>query len=105
MNADWIYGECALAGRSRPMLLRLLEQLMRRGASPVAQKTLAEESGMANNAGAHGYLHLLSDLLRLGASEPWDPYSTPLNEEGRLVEQSDRRRRSYWRGRSPRRTP
>ena len=55
------------------MLLRLLEQLMRRGASPVAQTTLAEESGMANNTVAHGYLDLLSDLLVLGASEPWDP--------------------------------
>jgi predicted AAA+ superfamily ATPase len=72
-TADWIYGECALAGRSRPMLLRLLEQLMRRGASPIAQTTLAEESGMANNTVAHGYLDLLSDLLVLGASEPWDP--------------------------------
>jgi len=72
-TADWIYGECALAGRSRPMLLRMLEQLMRRGASPVAQTTLAEESGMANNTVAHGYLDLLSDLLVLGTSEPWDP--------------------------------
>jgi predicted AAA+ superfamily ATPase len=72
-TAEWIYGECALAGRSRPMLLRLLEQLMRRGASPVAQTTLAEESGMANNTVAHGYLDLLSDLLVLGTSEPWDP--------------------------------
>ena len=62
-TADWIYGECALAGRSRPMLLRLLEQLMRRGASPIAQTTLAEESGMANNTVAHGYLDLLSDSL------------------------------------------
>jgi predicted AAA+ superfamily ATPase len=72
-TADWIYGECALAGRSRPMLLRLLEQLMRRGASPVAQTTLAQESGMANNTVAHGYLDLLGDLLVLGACEPWDP--------------------------------
>jgi predicted AAA+ superfamily ATPase len=72
-TAEWIYGECALAGRSRPMLLRMLEQLMRRGASPVAQTTLAEESGMANNTVAHGYLDLLSDLLVLGTSEPWDP--------------------------------
>jgi uncharacterized protein len=72
-TAEWIYGECALAGRSRPMLLRMLEQLMRRGTSPVAQTTLAEESGMANNTVAHGYLDLLSDLLVLGTSEPWDP--------------------------------
>ncbi len=72
-TSDWIYGECALAGRSRPMLLRLLEQLMRRAGSPVAQTTLATESGMANNTVAHGYLDLLSDLLVLGASEPWDP--------------------------------
>ena len=71
-TAEWIYGECALAGRSRPMLVRLLEQLMRRGASPVAQTTLAAESGMANNTVAHGYLDLLSDLLVLGTSEPWD---------------------------------
>src|SRR5579863_1894230 len=46
---------------------------MRRGASPIAQTTLAEESGMANNTVAHGYLDLLSDLLALGTSEPWDP--------------------------------
>jgi len=72
-TTEWVYGECALAGRSRPMLLRMLEQLMRRGASPVAQTTLAEESGMANNTVAHGYLDLLSDLLILGTSEPWDP--------------------------------
>jgi predicted AAA+ superfamily ATPase len=72
-TAEWIYGECAAAGRSRPMLLRLLEQLMRRGVSPVAQTTLAAESGMANNTVAHGYLDFLSDLLVLGTSEPWDP--------------------------------
>jgi uncharacterized protein len=72
-TAEWVYGECALAGRSRPMLLRMLKQLMRRGASPIAQTTLAEESGMANNTVAHGYLDLLSDLLVLGTSEPWDP--------------------------------
>ena len=71
-TAEWIYGECALAGRSRPMLLRMLEQLMRRGSSPVAQTTLAEESGMANNTVAHGYLDLLADLLVLGTTEPWD---------------------------------
>jgi predicted AAA+ superfamily ATPase len=71
-TAEWIYGECALAGRSRPMLLRMLEQLMRRGGSPVAQTTLAEESGMANNTVAHGYLSLLNDLLVLGTTEPWD---------------------------------
>jgi uncharacterized protein len=71
--SEWIYGECALAGRSRPMLLRMLEQLMRRAASPVAQTTLAEESGMANNTVAHGYLDLLADLLVLRTCEPWDP--------------------------------
>ena len=72
-TAEWIYGECALAARSRPMLLRLLEQLMRRGGSPVAQTTLAQESGMANNTVALGYIDLLADLLVLGTSEPWDP--------------------------------
>jgi predicted AAA+ superfamily ATPase len=72
-TAEWIYGECAAAGRSRPMLLRMLEQLMRRGASPVAQTTLAAEAGMANNTVAHGYLDLLGDLLVLGVTEPWDP--------------------------------
>jgi len=72
-TADWVYGECALADRSRPMLLRLMEQLMRRGVAPVAQTTLAEESGMANNTVAHGYLDLLGNLLVLGTSEPWDP--------------------------------
>jgi uncharacterized protein len=72
-TAEWIYGECAAARRSRPMLLRMLEQLMRRGASPVAQTTLAAEAGMANNTVARGYLDLLSDLLVLGTTEPWDP--------------------------------
>ncbi|HEY8508311.1 MAG TPA: hypothetical protein VIL32_08145 [Steroidobacteraceae bacterium] len=55
------------------MLLRMLEQLMRRAGSPIAQTTLATESGMANNTVALGYLELLSDLLVLGTSEPWDP--------------------------------
>ena len=72
-TAEWVFGECASAGRSRPMLLRMLEQLMHRAASPVAQTTLAEESGMANNTVAHGYIDLLADLLILGTSEPWDP--------------------------------
>lgn len=72
-TAEWVFGECASAGRSRPMLLRMLEQLMLRAASPVAQTTLAEESGMANNTVAHGYIDLLADLLILGTSEPWDP--------------------------------
>ena len=72
-TAEWVYGECAQAGRSRPTLLRMLEQLMRRGVSPVAQTTLALESGMANNTVALGYLDLLSDLLVLGTTEPWDP--------------------------------
>jgi uncharacterized protein len=71
-TAEWVYGECALAGRSRPMLLRVLEQIMRRGASPVAQTTLAQEAGLANNTVAHGYLDLLGDLLVLGTTEPWD---------------------------------
>jgi len=71
-TAEWVYGECALASRSRPMLLRLLEQLACRGGSPVAQTTLARDSGMANNTVAHGYLDFLSDLLILGTSEPWD---------------------------------
>jgi uncharacterized protein len=71
-TTDWVYGECALAGRSRPMLLRMLEQLMRRGGSPVAQTTLAQEAGLANNTVAHGYLDLLGDLLVLGTTEPWD---------------------------------
>jgi predicted AAA+ superfamily ATPase len=71
-TSEWVYGECALSGRSRPMLLRLLEQLMRREGSPVAQTTLAEESGMANNTVARGYLDLLGDLLILGTTEPWD---------------------------------
>ncbi|MGH8211518.1 MAG: ATP-binding protein [Steroidobacteraceae bacterium] len=71
-TTEWVYGESARAGRSRSTLLRMLEQLMRRAVSPVAQTTLAEESGMANNTVAHGYLDLLSDLLILGTCEPWD---------------------------------
>jgi predicted AAA+ superfamily ATPase len=51
----------------------MLEQLMRRATSPVAQTTLAEETGLANSTVAHGYLELLDDLLVLRTSEPWDP--------------------------------
>lgn len=71
-TAEWVYGECAASGRSRATLLRLLEQLMGRGASPVAQTTLARDSGMANNTVALGYLDLLADLLVVGTTEPWD---------------------------------
>jgi predicted AAA+ superfamily ATPase len=71
-TAEWVYGECASAGRSRPMLLRLLEQLMRRGASPVAQTTLAEESGMANNTRVSRNSFRRRKKAR-GSSGPWPP--------------------------------
>jgi hypothetical protein len=48
------------------------------GGSPPA--TLAEESGMANNTVAHGYLHLLSDLL-VG---PWEFSPPPCGESAAI---------------------
>lgn len=69
---DWVYGECALEGRSRASLIRVVEQLLLRGGTPIAQTQLASESGLANNTVAQGYLEFLQDMLILGVSEPRD---------------------------------
>jgi len=69
---DWVYGECAQAGRSRSTLLALMECLVRFGGTPVGQAKLARETGMANNSVAAGYLELLADLLCLSPAYAWD---------------------------------
>lgn len=45
-TAEWVYGECARSGRSRAMLLRLLEQLMRRGGSGFLEKPQSTHSSI-----------------------------------------------------------
>jgi predicted AAA+ superfamily ATPase len=69
---DWVYGECAQAGRSRPTLLALMECLVRFGGTPVGQAKVARETGMANNSVAAGYLELLADLMCLSPAYAWD---------------------------------
>jgi predicted AAA+ superfamily ATPase len=70
---DWIYGECAYAGRSRSSLLAVMECLVRYGGSPLGQAKLAREAGLANNTVAAGYIGLLADLLCVSLSFAWDP--------------------------------
>ncbi len=69
---DWVYGECAAAGRSRTSLLAVLERLAVRGGSPVGQAKLAREAGLANNTVAAGYVELLGDLLCVAQAQAWD---------------------------------
>lgn len=72
ITRDWIYGEFAASGRSRPALLGVMECLHRFGGTPVGQAKLAREVGLANNTVAAGYADLLMDLLCVAPSYAWD---------------------------------
>lgn len=72
MVRDWIYGEFAAGGRSRSMLLGVLECLYRFAGTPVGQSKLAREAGLANNTVAAGYIEALSDLMCVAPSLAWD---------------------------------
>ncbi len=69
---DWIYGECSAAGRSRDLLLGVLQCLYRFGGTPTGYAKLAREAGMANNTVASGYIDQLADLLCVAGSLAWD---------------------------------
>jgi len=72
MVRDWIYGEVAATGRSRPMLIGVMDCLARFAGTPVGQSKLAREAGLANNTVAAGYVELLSDLLCVASAFAWD---------------------------------
>lgn len=72
MVRDWIYGEFAAGGRSRPMLLGVLDCLYRFAGTPVGQAKLAREAGLANNTVAAGYIEALADLMCVAPSFAWD---------------------------------
>lgn len=72
MVRDWIYGEFAAGGRSRSMLLGVLECLYRFAGTPAGQSKLAREAGLANNTVAAGYVEVLSDLMCVATSFAWD---------------------------------
>ncbi len=69
---DWVYGECAAAGRSRATLLTILEYLVRHGGDAIGQAKLARETGLANNTVAAGYIEFLADVLCVGQNVVWD---------------------------------
>jgi predicted AAA+ superfamily ATPase len=79
ITRDWIYGECAASGRSRPALLGVLECMHRFGGTPVGQAKLAREAGLANNTVAAGYADLLMDLLCIAPAFQWDASKRRLN--------------------------
>lgn len=72
MVRDWIYGEFAAKGRSRSMLLGVLECLYRFAGTPSGQSKLAREAGLANNTVAAGYIEELSDLMCVATAFAWD---------------------------------
>ncbi len=72
MVRDWIYGEFAASGRSRSMLLGVLECLYRFAGTPAGQSKLAREAGLANNTVAAGYVEGLSDLMCVATAFAWD---------------------------------
>lgn len=72
MVRDWVYGEFAASGRSRAMLLGVMECLYRFACTPVGQSKLAREAGLANNTVAAGYIDLLADLMCVAPSFAWD---------------------------------
>jgi len=59
-------------GRSRSMLLGVLECLYRFAGTPAGQSKLAREVGLANNTVAAGYVEVLSDLMCVATSFAWD---------------------------------
>jgi predicted AAA+ superfamily ATPase len=72
MVRDWVYGEVARTGRSRPMLVGVMDCLVRFAGTPVGQSKLAREAALANNSVAAGYVDLLSDLLCVATAFAWD---------------------------------
>jgi predicted AAA+ superfamily ATPase len=72
MVRDWIYGDFAAGGRSRSMLLGVLDCLYRFAGTPVGQAKLAREAGLANNTVAAGYIEALADLMCVAPSLAWD---------------------------------
>lgn len=79
MVRDWIYGEVAASGRSRPALVGVMECIVRFAGSSVGQSKLAREAGLANNSVAAGYIDLLSDLMCVSSSFAWDLSRERLN--------------------------
>jgi predicted AAA+ superfamily ATPase len=69
---DWIYGEFAATGRSRDLLLGVLECIYRFGGTPTGHAKIAREAGMANNTVASGYIEQFTDLLCVAPSFAWD---------------------------------
>ncbi len=69
---DWVYGECAAAGRSRSAVVAVLDYLTRHGGDAIGQAKLAREAALANNTVAAGYIEFLADLLCVGQSQVWD---------------------------------
>ncbi len=69
---DWIYGEFAASGRSRDLLLGVIECLFRFGGTPVGYAKVAREAGMANNTVAAGYIEQFTDLLCVAPAPAWD---------------------------------
>ncbi len=76
---DWIYGEFSAAGRSRDMLLGILDCIYRFGGTPTGYAKLAREAGMANNTVATGYMEQLADLLCVAPSLAWEPSRNRVN--------------------------
>ncbi len=79
MVRDWVYGEVSASGRSRPMMVGVMDCLMRFAGTPVGQSKLAREAGLANNTVAGGYVDLLSDLMSVASCFAWDESHRRLN--------------------------
>ncbi len=69
---DWVYGEFARTGRSRELLLGVLQCLYRFGGAPTGFAKIAREAGMANNTVAAGYIEQFGDLLCVASGRAWD---------------------------------
>lgn len=69
---DWIDGEIARSGRSRSVIINIMNVLYRFGGTPVGQAKLAREAGLANNTVAANYVEILRDLGCIVPAYPWD---------------------------------
>lgn len=69
---DWIEGEISASGRSRAVIVNIMNVLYHFSGTPVGQAKLAREAGLANNTVAANYIEIFRDLGCAVPAYPWD---------------------------------
>jgi len=72
LTRDWILGAVVSGGRSREIVIAVMENLSRHAGNPVGYNKLAHDIGLAGVANAQGYIEILTDCLAVAPSYVWD---------------------------------